>query len=614
MSEIDTSVVELARVADFRLGPLLVRPSLRQLLRDDGAEEVLEPRVMQVLVALIRANGAIVTRSDLSASCWENRIVGEDAINRVLSRLRRVADGIGRDVVRIETVTKIGYRLVTATPGEGAAAIPAAVPAAIVKPEPAPELIAGDELASAERETGYVPPRQRRWVWGVAILLSAALALGGVMLARHAAIGGRGTRIAVLPFDVLSKDDAAHSFANALTDQIVTGLNSSEIPALSRADALALRGSDNGARIKALGVGLTFDGSVENDGKTMRIEVHVNDPQQHVAIWSSSDQGDIAALDALRTRVTRTVVSVLACSNRALKDDGLADPALLGRYLRVCDLFVNQNDAADPKASFELLDNLRLLTRKAPNFVAAHSDLAKFEAYLAPLMPPDQAAAMRQESGAEAGRALALDAKSPDAYLAQEMALPPSQWAKREALLRKGVATDPDWPHTNGFLAQLLMETGRLRESVIYSAHAAAADLQIDWRPSSASMMCHAGLIDNTIDDLRQRLAARPGDGDLLRALRICLLDADRYEEARAVFPAPARQTPFVTSRSLEDAMIAALISKSDADRSEARRRRWRWPRRPSPIIWVRRSSRWHSSVSSTTLSRSPDITRPAIR
>ncbi|MEZ0243991.1 MAG: hypothetical protein ACAH11_11495, partial [Sphingomonas sp.] len=43
--------------------------------------------------------------------CWEGRIVGEDAINRVISRLRRSAGECG-GAFRIETVNKVGYRLV----------------------------------------------------------------------------------------------------------------------------------------------------------------------------------------------------------------------------------------------------------------------------------------------------------------------------------------------------------------------------------------------------------------------------------------------------------------------------------------------------------------------
>jgi tetratricopeptide (TPR) repeat protein len=66
---------------------------------------------MQVLVALVRSEGAIVTRDELILSCWDGRVVGEDAIHRVLSRLRKVANGIGAGSIGIETITKIGYRL-----------------------------------------------------------------------------------------------------------------------------------------------------------------------------------------------------------------------------------------------------------------------------------------------------------------------------------------------------------------------------------------------------------------------------------------------------------------------------------------------------------------------
>jgi DNA-binding winged helix-turn-helix (wHTH) protein len=104
--------IDLAREKEFRLGGLTVRPALRQLVREDGAQEVVEPRVMQVLVALARESGGIVSRDDLTHSCWEGRVVGEDAINRVISRLRRSAEGIGQREFRIETITKVGYRLV----------------------------------------------------------------------------------------------------------------------------------------------------------------------------------------------------------------------------------------------------------------------------------------------------------------------------------------------------------------------------------------------------------------------------------------------------------------------------------------------------------------------
>jgi DNA-binding winged helix-turn-helix (wHTH) protein len=103
--------VELAHEPDFVIGRLTVSPSRRELVRDDGEREVIEHRVMQVLVALSKAKGNIVTRDELTMLCWDGRVVGEDAIHRVISRLRKIAGGIGAGSLEIETITKIGYRL-----------------------------------------------------------------------------------------------------------------------------------------------------------------------------------------------------------------------------------------------------------------------------------------------------------------------------------------------------------------------------------------------------------------------------------------------------------------------------------------------------------------------
>ncbi len=88
----DLPAIDLAHTADFNLGDAWVRPSRRQLTKADGKTEIVQPKVMQVLVALARARGEIVTRDELT---WEGRIVGEDAINRVISQLRRLATDFG---------------------------------------------------------------------------------------------------------------------------------------------------------------------------------------------------------------------------------------------------------------------------------------------------------------------------------------------------------------------------------------------------------------------------------------------------------------------------------------------------------------------------------------
>lgn len=104
------TTIDLSRCEDFDLGPITVRPSSREIANGTSSE-IVEPKVMQVLVALASSPGRVVSRDDLIQKCWDGRIVGEDAINRVIGKLRRAADGAASGAFRIETVARVGYRL-----------------------------------------------------------------------------------------------------------------------------------------------------------------------------------------------------------------------------------------------------------------------------------------------------------------------------------------------------------------------------------------------------------------------------------------------------------------------------------------------------------------------
>jgi class 3 adenylate cyclase/tetratricopeptide (TPR) repeat protein len=98
----------LARAPSFRLGGLEVRPPTREVIGAGGAA-LLEPRIMQVLVALAGRRGEVVSRSELIDLCWAGRVVGDDAINRCIQAIRRLADSDGGFSIR--TVARVGYRL-----------------------------------------------------------------------------------------------------------------------------------------------------------------------------------------------------------------------------------------------------------------------------------------------------------------------------------------------------------------------------------------------------------------------------------------------------------------------------------------------------------------------
>jgi DNA-binding winged helix-turn-helix (wHTH) protein len=107
-----SSPIRLAREPDFHLGALTIRPSLCEVSIRGGRQR-LQPRVMQVLVALARAEDRVVSRDALIESCWGGRIVGEDSINRCIGRLRRLGETC-EDGFSIETLARVGYRLTAA--------------------------------------------------------------------------------------------------------------------------------------------------------------------------------------------------------------------------------------------------------------------------------------------------------------------------------------------------------------------------------------------------------------------------------------------------------------------------------------------------------------------
>ena len=101
----------LAKQPDFQLGDLKVSPSTCRIFAAEGEIRV-EPQTMAVLVVLLRAAGATVTREELVHACWQGRIVSDDTISRTIAKVRSLARGATPAPFTVETLPKVGYRLV----------------------------------------------------------------------------------------------------------------------------------------------------------------------------------------------------------------------------------------------------------------------------------------------------------------------------------------------------------------------------------------------------------------------------------------------------------------------------------------------------------------------
>ena len=97
----------LAYRDQFFLGTTRVVPATRQIGVRDHAVTV-QPRIMQVLLALVDARGSVVSRDDLTRQCWPGRFVAEDSLNAAVAELRKAFRMVGSDDVSVETIPKTG--------------------------------------------------------------------------------------------------------------------------------------------------------------------------------------------------------------------------------------------------------------------------------------------------------------------------------------------------------------------------------------------------------------------------------------------------------------------------------------------------------------------------
>jgi TolB-like protein len=259
----------LAREPDFALGRLQVRPS-RGEVQGDGAAERLEPRVMQALVALAARDGRTVSREELIEQCWAGVVVSRDAVNRVISILRGLAER-SEGSFRIETLARIGYRLI-----------------AIAEPRAEPRATAVDD------------PRL----------------------------------IAVLPFDSeggssagLLADGVTEAILSGLT-------RNGGIAVAARHSSVQFRGARKPEAAVALRASHLVDGSVRVEGGDLRVTAYLIDAERQQTLWSEQFDAPIARVFQVQDQIAGRVVETLDVRLGLRKRVGAVDPVAYDLYTR----------------------------------------------------------------------------------------------------------------------------------------------------------------------------------------------------------------------------------------------------------------------------------------
>lgn len=162
---------------DYRIGGWLIHPRINSMERE-GETIHLEPKVMQVLLALAAEAGEVVTREHLRQVVWPDVFVGEDVLIRAISEIRRAFSDDPREPRVVQTVPKVGYRLIAlVTPVEEDLSDAAEPAEAIEDPQSRQE-----HPSPAEPSTQPLPPQRTFRVWGLLALAVVVLAAAGLSI------------------------------------------------------------------------------------------------------------------------------------------------------------------------------------------------------------------------------------------------------------------------------------------------------------------------------------------------------------------------------------------------------------------------------------------------
>jgi TolB-like protein/Tfp pilus assembly protein PilF len=369
----------------FRLDDRLVEPTLCRISGPAGEVRV-EPRAMEVLVALARSAGKTVGRDELIEAVWKHPHVTDDVLSRCISMLRQA---LGDDKARpryVETIPKRGYRLIMP-----------------VKPG-----VAADAADAAD----------------------AAISL------------------AVLPFLNLSGDPGEEHIADGVTELLITHL--ALMPALrviSRTSAMHYKGTR--ARLteiaRELDVSRIVEGSVLRSGRQMQVVVQLIDPATDMHLFTRTYTRELTDLLKLQNEIVWQVAEEIGAvlrpgershppSVRQLNEDATQ------AYLRARYFWAQRTPDGFDKAIREYEACLSL----EPEFSPAYAGLADTLIIIAlhGLRAPSAPFARAREL---VDKALALDSRSAEALCARGGVALFHEWDfdAAEGLFRRALEINP---------------------------------------------------------------------------------------------------------------------------------------------------------------------------
>ena len=394
------------RMAAFRLGDCLIDPRCNRIT-SNGQSVRVEPRVMEVLLALCRRPGEVVSKSELMDSVWHDVFVTEGVLTHAVWQLRKALG----DAEIVESIPKRGYR-VTKAIGAG--------------------------------------PRS---------------GVDGADLSRTR---GQQSAIVVLPLANLSADSDQEYFADGMTEALISRLAQFRtLRVISRSSAMYYKGQPKPLFEIAseLNIDAAIEGSVFRHGQRVRISVQLIDARNDTHLWAGSYERDLADVIELQRELAETVArhvgNVLAVP--ASLASRSVNPAAYEAYLqgRVC-WFRFSSENFDAALSF-----FQTAHTLDPTFAQPLSGIAQvwFARENSGFVPPSIAVPLARSAAEDA---LSLDDSAAEAHSALGLVEfhYDWDWAGAEQEFQRSIELGPGDPGTRIYYSDLLHSLGRPQDGL----------------------------------------------------------------------------------------------------------------------------------------------------
>lgn len=280
--------------AVLRIGDWRVDPVSGEISRG-GETARLETRALRLLLCLARRAREVVSIDELLNDAWAGVAVSQDSVYQAVATLRRELGDDSKEPKYIETVPRMGYRMVAQVgPWDEPPGVSAETSQAGNGTEPAAGVA---EAPGAQRRRGW------RYAWAAAAAVCLAIGIAVWALFLHSpAPASQGTipaeaaappqrSIAVLPFLDLTEGMHNEEFADGMTEELIDKL--SKIPELhvpAPTASFYYKGKQEPpAEIaKSLGVTYLLDGSVRKSGNMVRVAARLIRGDNGYVIWTEN--------------------------------------------------------------------------------------------------------------------------------------------------------------------------------------------------------------------------------------------------------------------------------------------------------------------------------------